>query len=180
MLNVVCNQTPDAGTAQPPGTVINIFTASTTTTTTPETDVPDVAGDSVSQACSRLGNAGFSCSGTQNQVSSNFNPGTVVNTTPASGTPEPPGATITLNVSSGPQTVFVPDVIGDPESTAVSTLQGDNLTPVVSCQQTGGDSVVAQNPQGGASEPSGTDVTITVSMSSCPGGSTTTTTTTMP
>ena len=44
MLNVVCNQTPAAGTSQPPGTVINLFTASTTTTTTPEADVPNVTG----------------------------------------------------------------------------------------------------------------------------------------
>jgi len=96
---------------------------------------------------------------------------------PTAGTAEPPGTTVALNVSSGPSQVFVPDVLGDPENTAVSTLQGDNLTPVVSCQQTGGDSVVAQNPQGGAQVMSGTDVTITVSMSSCPGGTTTTATT---
>jgi len=39
-------------------------------------------------------------------------PGKVVSTAPAAGTPLPPGAKVTLNVSKGPETVAVPNVIG--------------------------------------------------------------------
>ncbi len=178
MLNVVCSQNPPAGQAEPPGSTINLFTAAaTTTTTTSESAVPNVTGDSVAQACSKLGNQGFSCSSTQNPVASSFPNGTVVSTTPAAGTVQPPGTSVTLNVSSGPAQVYVPDVIGDTEEMAETALQNDNLTPVVSCQtsSTTQDSVVAQNPQGGEQVNSGSTVTITVEMMSCTGGTTTTT-----
>jgi beta-lactam-binding protein with PASTA domain len=72
----------------------------------------------------------------------------------------------------------VPDVVNDTQATAVSTLQGDNLNPVVICQSTQDptqDGIVQdQNPNGGVSVNAGTTVNITVTnLNGCSGTTTT-------
>jgi serine/threonine-protein kinase len=93
-------------------------------------------------------------------------------------------ATVSIVESSGPSQVTVPDVVGDTESQAVSTLQADNLNPVVFCQSTSQQAqngiVQSQNPTGGKTASPGQSVDITVaSYPSCSATSSTTTTTSL-
>jgi beta-lactam-binding protein with PASTA domain len=86
-------------------------------------------------------------------------------------------------VSSGPSTVVVQNVVGDSQAAAVSTLQGQNLAPVVVCQATTDptqDGIVqSQTPLGGQTVSVGSTVTITVdSVSGCSDTTTTSSTTT--
>ncbi|HUY64665.1 MAG TPA: Stk1 family PASTA domain-containing Ser/Thr kinase [Acidimicrobiales bacterium] len=178
-VNVVCDQSPKAGQSIAPGGTVNISTApSTTNTTQAGSAVPDVTGDTVGQACSKLGQAGFQCGSTSEQSSSTFASGAVISTNPSAGTTEPQGTTVNLVVSSGPSNVTVPDVVGDDTNTAVSTLQSDNLVAVEACQVTADPTqygtVIAQNPTGGQSVPSGSTVRITYASSNCSSSTTTT------
>lgn len=170
--NIVCDQNPQAGTQLQPGKTVILFTAptvATTTTTTPEVAVPNVATETTTAACNALHQAGFSC-GSVTTVASNFPVNTVVSTDPAAGTLEPPGTTVNLVESSGPSSVTVPDVIGDSQTQAQTALQSNDLTlGTVSCSQGGepapDDIVLTQSPPGGETEPTGTAVSITVSCS---------------
>jgi serine/threonine-protein kinase len=76
---------------------------------------------------------------------------------------------VTLQVSSGPQTVQVPDVTGQAETAAALTLVGAGLkTGTVTGQsstQTPG-TVLSQNPAGGSLIPTGSVVNLTVAKQS--------------
>jgi eukaryotic-like serine/threonine-protein kinase len=177
--NVVCQQDPKAGQPLLPGGTVNIFTAPTTT------PVPDVTGLDQTTACNRLGQAGFQCgTSAPPQASQTVPKNDVISTNPAPATQEPANTTVNLVVSSGPGTLLVPNVISDTQSTAVSTLQGAGLNPVVICQSTldsTQDGVVqSQNPAGGVQVNAGSSVNITVARfptcSASPTSSTTTTT----
>jgi serine/threonine-protein kinase len=181
-VNIVCDQNPKGGQQVNPGSSVVLFTAPASTPTTGQ-PVPDVTGDTVAQACNRLGQAGFVCGSTTQQPSNTFASGAVISTNPSSGTPEPQGTTVNLVVSSGPSTVTVPNVVGMTTSQAVSRLQQSNLVPVESCTPTANraqDGVVqSQNPAGGESVPAGSTVNITyASFPSCSTSTTSTTTTT--
>jgi serine/threonine-protein kinase len=172
--NIVCDQNPKSGQTVPPGGTVNIFTAPTTT------PVPDVTGLTQSTACNQLGQAGFRCGATTTQPSQTVPKTYVISTTPPPGTQEPANAVVDLVLSSGPGQGLVPDVIGDTESTAITTLQAANLNPVVICQSTLNQAqdglVQSQNPSGGQVANSGTTVAITVaSFSGCSATTTTTT-----
>lgn len=87
--------------------------------------IPDVGNMTLDQAKATLTGAGF-VPGPENKVNSaNIPAGMVVSTEPASGTPSAPGATVTLNISTGK--VTVPDVVGKPLSEASALLAGDTL-----------------------------------------------------
>jgi serine/threonine protein kinase len=173
--NVVCAQSPKGGTKVNQSSTVTLFTAPTptTTTTTPGVVVPDVAGDTVTQACNRLSAAGFSCAGNATYEASNiYQPGYVISTSPAGGTTAPPGTTVQLFVSG----VSVPDVIGDSPSQASAAIQQAGLTPVEgsSCQSRPFNTatVSSQNP------PGGTEVAPQSSVSFDCGSTTTTSSTT--
>ena len=174
--NIVCNQTPKAGSPLTPGATVNIFTAPATTA------VPDVTGLGQTTACNRLGQAGFQCGNITTQASSTVPKTYVISTNPPPGAEEPANAAINLVVSSGPSSGLVPDVVGDTQAQAITALQGANLNPVVICQltidPTQNGLVQSQSPNGGQSANAGTTVDITVgSLSGCSGSSTTTSTT---
>ncbi len=63
-----------------------------------------------------------------NQSSATVASGDVISTTPASGAQAPYGSAVTVNVSTGPPTTQVPNVIGDSVSQATSALQQDGLS----------------------------------------------------
>ncbi len=68
-------------------------------------------------------------SATQNPESSTTVPsGQVISTSPASGQQAPYGFAVTVNVSTGPPTTTVPNVIGDSVSQATSALQAQGLS----------------------------------------------------
>jgi serine/threonine-protein kinase len=175
--NIVCDQNPKSGQTLQSGGTVNLFTNQPPPPTTP---IPDVTGDSsAATACNTLGQAGFSC-GTITTQASNLPQGTVLSTDPPAGSQQPAHTTVNLVVSSGPSSVTVPDVVGDTQAQAVSTLQSANLNPVVFCQgtlQKSQDGLVqSQNPGGG--KPAHPGDTVNITVAAFPNCSTTTTTTT--
>ena len=106
--------------------------------------------------------------------------GTVLSTTPSSGTKVNQGSAVTLTVSAGPANAIVPSLICLSQAVAGQTLAGaglqvGNVTSVSSTQCQPGQ-VVSSNPGTGASVPPGSSVDIAVSTG--PPSTTTTTTST--
>lgn len=88
-------------------------------------EVPNVVGRSVGDAQSRLAQAGF-----KSQVfreRNNAPNGEVFGQSPTGGGEAKKGATVILNVSSGPGTVTMPDLEGLTEDEATETLEGLKL-----------------------------------------------------
>jgi serine/threonine-protein kinase len=142
--------------------------------------VPNVVGLSIQEAISRLSTAGFKAN-TQ-YVDSTAPKDQVVSQTPAYGTSEPKGSSVTVRVSNGPPLVTVPDVVGYTSQQAVQALEAAGFQ--VSQQYTSTDAsqqniVQSQSPAGGQSAAKNSQVTIVIGQHS-PGPPTTTTTTTTP
>jgi beta-lactam-binding protein with PASTA domain/tRNA A-37 threonylcarbamoyl transferase component Bud32 len=99
------------------------------------------------------------------EPSSSVQKGLVISSNPAQGNNVPANTLVTLYVSTGAAPVAVPNVVGEMQSQAQSTLQakGFNVHTVsdpTSSQPAG--TVISQNPSGGTAT-SGSTVTITVS-----------------
>ena len=144
--------TPPAGTKVAKGTTVQVTVAAE-----PPVPVPSVVGQDQVQAQTTLQNAGF-----QVQVvptpSSTVAAGKVISTNPAAGTLAPKGSTVQVAVSTGPQSVTVPNVISQTREagTATLTMAGFNVT-VNGCAP--GAIIATQNPSGGEAPP-GSVVTI--------------------
>jgi serine/threonine-protein kinase len=146
--------------------------------------IPNVTGESLSQAKSDLHAAGFDSVTTSTQTSS-ATPGTVINQSPSGGTlAVPSSTTVSLVVATAPKTPpkkTVPDVKGQSASSAASQLRSDGFTVVQTTRTVTNPSkagiVLSQSPGAGTSASKGSTVTIVVGQSPT---STTTTTTSTP
>ncbi|ACY95671.1 serine/threonine protein kinase with PASTA sensor(s) [Thermomonospora curvata DSM 43183] len=88
--------------------------------------VPDVTGQPADAARQVLEASGFKVT-QRSSPSSEVQEGMVIQTSPAAGTQAPKGSTITMIVSSGPENVRVPNVVGQTEADAVNTLRAAGL-----------------------------------------------------
>jgi beta-lactam-binding protein with PASTA domain len=133
--------------------------------------VPNVVGDNVQVATSTLQGAGFAVA--TKHADSSQPKDTVFAQNPSAGTSEPPGTTITLQVSNGPKTSAVPDVTSQTQSDATDTLRASGFGVKVETQPTNDPNsdgvVLTQTPQGGTPEPKGFVVTIVVGKFAVPG-----------
>jgi serine/threonine-protein kinase len=68
------------------------------------------------------------------------------------------GDSVQLVVSTGPSTVMVPNVVGQPRDNAIAVLTGAGLSVQASCGRNS--PVVSQNPAGGSTVPPGSTVAI--------------------
>jgi len=133
--------------------------------------VPNVVGHSFATANSELQAAGFAVA--RHDVESDSPKDVVVGMTPGAGTSQPPGTTITLDVSKGPSTSAVPDVTSQDQASAQSQLRASGFRvhivnqPVTDPTQDG--IVLSQDPAGGTQAPPGTTVTIVVGKLTTPG-----------
>jgi len=130
--------------------------------------VPPVNNLPVAQAEQEIAKAGLK-SQVVDQPSATIAKGIVINTSPQNGNVVAAGTLVKLFVSSGPKKVKVPDVKGQSQANAVSTLkakgfQVNELTDPNSTKPAG--TVVKQSPDPGKSVTVGSTVTIYVS----PGG----------
>jgi len=150
--NTVLAMNPAAATKVDKGTAVQLTVA-----VEPPVAVPDVRGQDQVQAQTALQNAGFQIAVTA--VPDNIVPmGKVVNTDPAPGTPAPKGSTVAVLVSTGPQSVAIPNTVGRRVELASSTLTTAGFNVAISgC--TANDVVKAQAPASGEAPP-GTAVTI--------------------
>ncbi|WP_448610832.1 Stk1 family PASTA domain-containing Ser/Thr kinase [Geodermatophilus sp. URMC 60] len=131
-----------------------------------DAEVPDVSGQQQAAATQALRAAGFT-NVVPEEVDSSQPAGTVVATDPSGGEQASADDPITLQVSSGPaepETVAVPDVVGEEQATAQQQLRAAGFTVNVTNQPAGDAAdvgvVLQQNPTGRA--PEGATVTIVV------------------
>jgi serine/threonine-protein kinase len=132
--------------------------------------VPNVVGHTFATANSELQAAGFAVA--RHNIASDQPADTVVSTEPPPGTYQPPGTTITVNVSKGPTTSTVPDVTSQDQASAVSQLRASGFrVHIVNQATTNPDEdgiVLSQDPSGGMQAPRGATVTISVGKLGAP------------
>ncbi|WP_432745632.1 Stk1 family PASTA domain-containing Ser/Thr kinase [Streptomyces sp. JH002] len=132
-------------------------------------EVPDVTDKSYDDAFAELEGAGFTSIEQETEVNADVEPGTVLSQDPEGGSEAKPDETITLTVATEPDTIAVPDVVGQPFDSAKSTLEGAGFT-VTRVNQTDDsrdeNTVISQSPTAGSQQsPTGT-VTLTVAIPS--------------
>jgi serine/threonine-protein kinase len=137
----------------------------TTTTTPPPVEIPDVTGQDQGTATTTLQNLGLEVD-PKTAPSDTVDAGKVISTDPAAGKTVDPGATVTLLVSSGPDQVTVPGVVGQTEATAQAQLEAAGLksssNPVVVTSADQNGIVQSQNPAAGSQAKAGSTVQIDV------------------
>jgi serine/threonine-protein kinase len=100
------------------------------------------------------------------QANSSVTKGDVIKTSPAQGNNVPANTLVTLFVSTGPQLVTVPNVVGETATTAQNTLSGKGLNPKEVSDPTSTEpkgQVTKQSPNPNTSVNPGTTITIYVS-----------------
>jgi eukaryotic-like serine/threonine-protein kinase len=131
--------------------------------------LPDVEGLSAGAAVAKLRKEGFKPS-TKTQPSTTVPAGKVIGTNPPAGTELQLGSSVSVLVSSGPEAVHVPDVVGQSLSEGEATLTNAGLavgtvTQKVSTTQSPG-TVLSQSPPTGSSAHAGDKVNLTVAQAS--------------
>ena len=129
-----------------------------------EVTVPTVEGFSESRAQKALAKVGFKYQ-TKEQASTSVPAGRVIRTSPPGGTDAPYGERIALVVSSGPEQVEVPGVVGLTLSSASNALEARGLSVSVSEAESDKpkDEVLQQNPVSGTKVEEGATVRLTIS-----------------
>ncbi len=165
----VDSETPD----QPPGTVLTTDPAGgaaggkggtviVTVAVVPGVPVPDVAGQDQGGAEKALTAVGLipKFTGVANATVA---AGKVIGTNPPAGTKVQKGSEVTVQVSTGPAQVNIPNTIGLTQTDATNQLvsAGFNVTVNQVSNPANVGKVIAQNPSGGQAPP-GTNITLTV------------------
>jgi beta-lactam-binding protein with PASTA domain len=127
--------------------------------------VPDVLGQSEASARAELEDAGFAVA--VSQASSDDTPeGLVSAQSPSAGTEADRGSTVQITISTGPELVEVPDVIGEDMGTARAIIRDAGLQPSVVFEDVTDPAqhgiVLDQEPGGGSEASPGSTVTILV------------------
>ncbi|GHD32062.1 Stk1 family PASTA domain-containing Ser/Thr kinase [Nocardiopsis kunsanensis] len=132
-----------------------------------ETEIPSVEGQSEADAMSTLNDAGFENVTTEETASGDVPQGNAVGTTPAAGRTASPEDEITLQVSSGPEQVDIPNLEGQTQEDAVSTLEGLGLQAQVEEQESAESpegTVLSHAPDAGQAVPAGSTVTLVIAL----------------
>jgi serine/threonine-protein kinase len=157
----VISQSPTPGTKRAKGFAVTLQVSSGK----PRTVVPTtLIGETLQQAESDVAHAHLTYR--QRSVPSKSVPsGSVTATHPTPGTTVLEGTVVTLNVSTGPKEIPVPDVVGDPYQNGVGALEGQGFKTVrrdVSSAEPDGN-IVAESPSAETSVAVGTTITLSVS-----------------
>lgn len=134
---------------------------------TSRVSVPDVTGETQADAERLITDQGFTVGDVAQQASADVEEGTVISQSPIGGYPAEEGSAIDLVVSSGPEQVEVPDIVGMSESAAVAAITAAGLTPApqtskYSSKVDAGD-VMKQSPDAGEQVDAGSAVEYVVS-----------------
>jgi serine/threonine-protein kinase len=155
----VIRQEPTFGTKVDPGSKVDIWVS----TGPPQTEVPDVIGQTRDDAVAALARADLQAKIVE--VFSEKTPGTVTGQSPAAGEMVKVGTRVQINVSRGVKPLTIPDVRGQPYESAASALQGAGFKVarrnVDSTEPAG--TVVDQQPSAGGTAPAGSTITLSVS-----------------
>jgi eukaryotic-like serine/threonine-protein kinase len=128
-------------------------------------DVPAVDGDKLATAEAALQNAGLVVGRVLTQSSDSVAEGIVIRTSPGAGSNVMRGSKVNVYVSSGPQQVSVPDVVGFSRGDAESTLRNAGFTVSFTEQESAtvdAGNVISQTPGGGADADPGTNVALVI------------------
>lgn len=154
----VVSSTPKAGASVKPGTPVALVISKGPK----PVPVPELVGQKVATAKSRLADVGLKVDTTQ-KFSESVPDNVVISAKPKPGTVVDSGSRVSLVVSKGPPPVPVPNLIDMPKDKAVATLEGLGLrAKVVQGAATPLDRVYSQDPAPGTSIPKGSTVTIRV------------------
>jgi eukaryotic-like serine/threonine-protein kinase len=118
--------------------------------------LPNLVGEQESAAASQATADDFHLTA-QQDTGSNQPQGTIISQTPSKGSVITPGETVTILVSSGPQLVTIPPVIGDGVAEARSTLQAAGFKVIISGPDFFG-KVWDESPDGLTQAPAGSTV----------------------
>ena len=164
---LVVSQTPGAGQQAPHGSSV----ALTVSTGPCLVTVPDVVGQTQAAAGSALGGANLNSGTVTQQCSNSVAAGSVISQTPAAGEQAAFGSSVTLAVSTGPCLVSVPNVVGQTQAAAGSTLNEANLNPGTVTRQCSNSVtaglVISQTPAVGEQAPFGSAVALVISTGLC-------------
>jgi eukaryotic-like serine/threonine-protein kinase len=157
--DTVLEQDPRAGEEADEGSTVTL----TVSTGPGEGEIPDVVGLPVREATLELRDAGFQVE-EKRQSSDSVDAGSVISTDPRPGESAKMGSTVTVLVSRGVKLVTVPNVLGQPESSARSTLEGEGFVVNAETEESDAEegTVISQDPGGGRVE-EGSQVTIVIS-----------------
>ncbi len=158
----VISQSIAAGTSVEPGTGVGVRIS-----TGPElVTVPDLYAYSLDAAAAELEGRGLQLGGNDSTPSDEVEEGGIVSQSIAAGEGAEPGTSVSVTVSSGPETTQVPDVIGDDLQTAQQEVAaaGFGYTTLESqSPQWPRGTVLYTDPVAGASLEPGSNVTIAYS-----------------
>ena len=162
----VVNQDPKQGEQVDEGTEVEVRVSKGVR----QVEVPSVLGQSESSARTELEDAGFEVAVTQ-APSDDTDEGLVSSQSPSAGTEAGQGSTVSITISTGPQLVTVPDVIGETLSSARAQIRDEGLRPSTSCEEVIDPGqlgiILQQNPGGGSQASPGSTVTIVVGRLIC-------------
>ena len=171
----VATQDPQPGEEARDGTTVTIIVSSGPGNAT----VPGVVGRKQDVAENMMKEAGFETD-VRREPSDSVDKGRVISTQPGENTQLEKGRTVVLMVSSGPEQVSVPDVVGDDEQDARSALEDAGLRADVTEEESEDEdpgTVLRQDPGSGAKVEKGSTVDLVVAKapprSTCPTSSTT-------
>ncbi len=154
----VYEQSPAASSEVPPETEVTITVSKGTETAS----VPNVVGMPVAQATQTLEDAGFTVTGVD-AYSDTVAVGNVIEQNPSAGVNAEAGTLVTITVSSGAETVAVPNVVGMQENQAVEALEDAGLRSSVQYEDNANVGVVIrQDPAANAKVAPDTRVTLVV------------------
>ena len=156
----VFEQSPNPGQEVDEGAVVTLFVSNGPSTVR----VPDVVGREEADARRRLRRADLRAE-VQREGSTEVADGIVIRTDPGPGRPAERDSAVTLVVSSGPDQITVPSVVGETQEDAVTQLREEGLSPIVRERASSepADTVIEQTPAAGEEVDEGSSVTIFVS-----------------
>ncbi len=155
----VADQEPAGGGKAARGSTVTIYVS----TGAPRTTVPTLKGFTLTQALSMLSDAQLKPD--PHFIFSGAATNTITAQKPKAGKIVLVGTKVVINVSKGAKPLTVPNVVGEPYSSADGALSGGGFAVVkseVDSDKAAG-VVVSQNPLPGAQVPAGTTITVSVS-----------------
>lgn len=161
----IIEQTPGVGRTATEGSKIDIVVSKGEEPAASVT-VPDLTNCTPSEAQDLLNKYGLKGQAGDSVYNADVEVGHVAEQEPAAGTSAKAGDTITYHLSQGAEQVSVPNVVGDSQSDATSTLKGEGFNVSVTQSSSSSvekDCVISTNPSAGTSANKGSTVTITVS-----------------
>jgi beta-lactam-binding protein with PASTA domain len=157
----VIDQNPRGGVRVDDGSTVTL----TVSNGPGNTVVPTVEGRLEAQAVQVLKAAHLVIGATLTENSDTIPTGSATRTDPVAGQSLPVGTNVTLFVSSGQAKVKLPDVVGQTQAQATSTLQNHNFTVNTSTQESttvSPGNVISQNPAGNSQVDPNSAVTLVI------------------